>query len=232
MNPPPGGWTLLFDADDTLWHNNVHFERATHDFIDFLDHSRLSREEVRAVLDEIELANLHSHGYGSQGFARNLRECYLHLAERHIDEADLATVMQFGERIIHQELDLIEGVRETLEVLARRHRLMIVTKGAFDEQRMKVDASGLAPLFEDVAIVPEKDPAVYRELGERWGFDLATGWMIGNSPRSDINASRAAGMNAVFIPHEQTWSLEHQEISDGVGELLLLERFPDLLAHF
>jgi putative hydrolase of the HAD superfamily len=67
---------LLIDADDTLWENNIYFERAFDDFIDFLDHSQLGPTEVRAILDEIELANIKVHGYGAQNFARNLCECY------------------------------------------------------------------------------------------------------------------------------------------------------------
>jgi hypothetical protein len=30
--------TLLIDADDTLWENNIYFERAIADFISFLNH--------------------------------------------------------------------------------------------------------------------------------------------------------------------------------------------------
>jgi len=76
---------LIIDGDDTLWENNVHFEQAIEDFIDFLDHSALSREQVRASLDEIERLNSRVHGYGSAAFARNLRQTYERLAEREHD---------------------------------------------------------------------------------------------------------------------------------------------------
>ncbi len=89
---------LIFDADDTLWENNVYFERAVDDFLAFLDHATLSREQARAVLDEIERANAGIHGYGAAAFARNLRQCYERLAERDISDDDLARVMGFGER--------------------------------------------------------------------------------------------------------------------------------------
>src|SRR5919204_5663983 len=97
---PPGAQTrsmtrqcLIVDADDTLWENNIFFERAFEEFVQFLDHSTLSPREVRDVLDEIERANNQIHGYGSLNFARNLRQCYQHLAEREIREDDLRTVM-------------------------------------------------------------------------------------------------------------------------------------------
>jgi putative hydrolase of the HAD superfamily len=225
---------LIFDADDTLWENNIHFERVIEDFLDFLDHSRLSRAQVRDVLDEIELANLRVHGYGSAAFSRNLRQCYERLAERQIDDDDLRTVMAFGERILSQPMELIDGVEETLTVLAARHDLTLMTKGHAEEQQLKIDRSGLNGYFRYAEVVPEKDPAAYRRLAEKLNLDPSRTWMIGNSPKSDINASLAAGLNAVYIPHHATWRLEAQELDGnaGPGQLLVLERFRDLQRHF
>jgi putative hydrolase of the HAD superfamily len=224
--------TLIIDADDTLWENNIYFERAVEDFLDFLNHSTLSRADVRAVLDEIELANLKTHGYGAAGFSRNLRQCYEHLAEREIDTDDLATVMAFGESILSQPIRLIDGVVETLDYLRQRHHLVLMTKGHPEEQRLKIDGSGLEGHFQHVAIVQEKDPAAYHALTAELEVVPAETWMVGNSPRSDINAPLAAGLNAVFIPHVSTWSLEIQEMATGPGQLLVLERFVQLRHHF
>jgi putative hydrolase of the HAD superfamily len=225
---------LIFDADDTLWENNVHFERAIEDFLDFLDHSTLTREEVRAVLDEIELANLGPGGYGSAAFTRHLRACYEHLAERHIADEDLRTVMAFGERILAQPIELLEGVAETLALLAARHDLTLLTKGHPEEQRLKIDRSGLASYFRHAEVVPEKTADAYYALVVQLGLAPARTWMIGNSPKSDINPALAAGLNAVFIPHPATWRLEHQELNGdaGPGRLVVLERFQELERHF
>ncbi|MFN8592521.1 MAG: HAD family hydrolase [Thermomicrobiales bacterium] len=225
---------LIFDADDTLWENNIHFEQAIEDFLDFLDHSTLSRQEVRAVLDEIEHAGLGPGGYGSAAFTRSLRLCYERLAERHIAEDDLRTVMAFGERILAMPITLLDGVRETLERLAARHDLTMMTKGHHEEQRLKIERSGIGHLFRHAEVVPEKDAAAYHALVDRLGLAPARTWMIGNSPKSDINPALAAGMNAVFIPHHATWRLEHQDVNDqsGPGRLLVLERFRDLERHF
>jgi putative hydrolase of the HAD superfamily len=225
---------LIFDADDTLWENNIHFERAIEDFLDFLDHSTLTRHQVRDVLDEIELANFRIHGYGSAAFSRNLRQCYERLAERQIDDDDLRTVMAFGERILAQPIEVIEGVEETLALLAARHDLTLLTKGHTEEQQLKIDRSGLNDYFRHAEVVPEKDAAAYRNLVARLELDPARTWMIGNSPKSDINPALAAGLNAVFIPHPATWRLEHQELDEaaGPGRLLILQRFRELGRHF
>jgi putative hydrolase of the HAD superfamily len=223
---------LIIDADDTLWENNIYFERAFDEFVDFLAHSSLSPRQVRDVLDEIEEANARIHGYGSLNFARNLCQCYEHLAERIVEPHDLTTVMSFAERILECPMELIEGVPETLDYLAQRHELTLFTKGHPDEQRLKVDRSELSRFFAHTAIVKEKDAAAYRQLVSERRMDPARTWMIGNSPKSDVNPALAAGLNAVFVPHAHTWVLEKQDIQPGLGELLVLERFQDLKNHF
>jgi len=223
---------LIVDADDTLWENNIYFEQAFEEFVDFLGHSSLNAREIRAVLDEIEEANSKIHGYGSLNFGRNLRQCYQHLAEREVRQEDLKTVMGFAERILECPMEVIEGVPETLEYLSLRHDLTLFTKGHPDEQKLKVDRSGLGAFFHHTAIVKEKDPAAYRRLVEERSMDPDHSWMIGNSPKSDVNPALEAGLNAVFVPHAHTWVLEKQEIRPGKGRLLVVERFADLQAHF
>jgi putative hydrolase of the HAD superfamily len=223
---------LIVDADDTLWENNIYFERAFEEFVQFLAHSCLTPREVRDVLDEIEAVNARQHGYGSLNFARNLRQCYEQLAEREIRPEDLRTVMSFAERILESPLQLIDGVPETLDYLAQRHEMTLFTKGHPEEQKLKIDRSGLVAFFSHTAIVKEKDAVAYRSLVEERCMDAERAWMIGNSPKSDINPAREAGLNAVFVPHEHTWILEKEEIRPGNGKLLVLERFAELKAHF
>lgn len=223
---------LIIDADDTLWENNIYFERAFEEFVEFLAHSTLAPPDVRAVLDEIEDANAKIHGYGSQSFACNLRQCYERLAERAIDDGDLTMVLGFAERILEQPLELIEGVRETLDYLSVRHELTLFTKGHPDEQTLKIDRSGLRPFFAHTAVVREKDVTAYTELVATRSLTPERAWMVGNSPKSDINPALAAGLNAVFVPHAHTWVLERQEIRPGRGRLLVIEQFRDLQKHF
>jgi putative hydrolase of the HAD superfamily len=223
---------LLIDADDTLWENNVYFERAFAEFVDYLDHSTLSPADIRAVLDEIERFNNKLHGYGSINFARNLRQCYLRLAEREIRPEDLDKAVSFGERLLDHPLEIIEGVEETLRYLGERHDLILFTKGHPEEQKLKLDRSGLGGHFHHTAIVKEKDAEAYRKLASDLRLDPSRTWMIGNSPRSDVNPALDAGLNAVFIPHAHTWTLEREEIQRVDGRLLILERFSELQEHF
>jgi putative hydrolase of the HAD superfamily len=223
---------LIIDADDTLWENNIYFERAFDEFADFLAHSTMGAPEVRAVLDEIEAANARVHGYGSVNFGRNLTQCYQRLAERAIQPDDLGTIMRFAERILEQPIEMIDGVPETLAYLSQRHELTMFTKGHPEEQKLKIERSGLTGFFDHVAIVREKNMPAYQRLVEERCIDPARCWMIGNSPRSDVNPALEAGLNAVFVPHAHTWVLEKEDIRPGKGRLLVVERFPDLRKHF
>jgi putative hydrolase of the HAD superfamily len=223
---------LIIDGDDTLWENNVHFEQAIEDFIDFLDHSSLSREQVRAALDEVERLNSRVHGYGSAAFARNLRETYERLAEREVRPDDLDHVMHLGRRIVDVELELLPGVVDTLAYLKPRHRLLLFTKGELEEQRLKVRRSGLENQFEQVVVTGEKDVAGYRELIRAHGIDVGQAWMIGNSPRSDINPALEAGLRAVYIPHTHTWRLEQEDLRARDDRVLVLQSFRQLQEHF
>jgi putative hydrolase of the HAD superfamily len=229
---PAGRQHLIFDADDTLWENNVYFERAFDDFCEYLSHSHLTPAEVRAHLDEIEIANSKVHGYGALNFARNLRQCYQKLAESPWDESHLEEAGAFARNILQSPMELIEDVNETIAKLAERHELTMFTKGDPAEQNAKIDRSGLRPRFHHCEVVKEKNREAYLRLAEVRGFDHDRTWMIGNSPKSDINPALAAGLKAVYVPHPQTWGLEKEEIIDDGGRLIVIQRFRDLLDVF
>jgi putative hydrolase of the HAD superfamily len=223
---------LIFDADDTLWENNVYFEAAFDQFCEYLAHSSLSPVAVRSILDEIEIVNTQVHGYGSRNFARNLAQCYSRLAERPVSEEDLAAVQAFAHAILERPLELLPGVHDTIHELAGRHRLTLFTKGDPEEQQAKVERSGLAGCFEHIAIVKEKNEPAYRALAEERGYAPSQTWMIGNSPKSDINPALRAGLNAVFVPHARTWGLELDDVPIDHPNLLCVEHIAKLREHF
>ncbi len=226
--------TLIVDADDTLWENNIYFEDAWESFLEFLRHSTLTPMQVRAIFDEIEVANIKIHGYGAQNFARNMVECYRHLAEREISPGDRETILAFADRILHQPIEMLPGVEETLDYLRRRsHTLVLFTKGHVEEQRHKIDRSPVRRYFREFEIASEKDVQAYQELSLRHGFACDSTWMIGNSPKSDINPALEAGLNAIYVPHARTWSLERTDLrAPGPGRLEIVTEFRDLQSIF
>jgi putative hydrolase of the HAD superfamily len=231
---PPRATTLLFDADDTLWENNIYFEQAITSFISYLDHRVHSAEEVRERLNHCERATIAAHGYGLQSFRRSLVDCFEQLTDEPVTPEKHARIVSFTEAIASQEIELLPDVAPTLKELSSRYRLILVTKGNLQEQTDKLERSGLRPYFSAVEVLAEKNPASYSELVTRHALDPHSTWMIGNSPKSDINPSLAIGLNAVFIPHDFTWVLEHEVVDQPpTGQHLLeLARFADLLRHF
>jgi putative hydrolase of the HAD superfamily len=230
----PPGQTLLIDADDTLWENNVYFERAIAAFIGYLNHRTYSPAEVRKTLNAVERETILEHGYGLTSFTRSLLACFERLSHSRITEENRRRVTGFAQAIAAQEIELLPGVKESLAQLSLRHELILMTKGNQAEQADKLARSGLAPSFTAVEIVQEKDPAAYLAVMARHDVRPHSTWMIGNSPKSDINPALAAGLNAVFLFHKDTWVLEHAEIDpvpDG-QRLLELDSFPCLCAIF
>jgi len=109
-----------------------------------------------------------------------------------------------------------------------------MTKGNQAEQADKLARSGLAAQFSAVEIVAEKDPATYRAVIARHELTPHTSWMIGNSPKSDINPALAAGLHAIFLFHKSTWVLEHAALYPAPHgqHLLELDSFAKLLDIF
>jgi putative hydrolase of the HAD superfamily len=224
--------TLLIDADDTLWENNVFFERTVEQFYELVDSFGYARAYVRHILNETERMNIRQHGYGVRSFGRSLEETYMKLAGNMAQRAALVRVAAMVAELEKTPPRVLEGVPETLSYLSGRHRMILFTKGEAAEQADKVERSGLQGFFDVIEIVPEKNTAMYGELIKKHHVVKSHGWMIGNSPRSDINPALQAGLNAVFVPHPATWELEHEEVQSGAGKLLIVAQFRDLQEHF
>jgi putative hydrolase of the HAD superfamily len=231
---PSDPQTLLIDADDTLWENNIYFERAIADFISFLNHRERSPAEIREILNDVERECIVTHGYGLPSFTRSLVKTFERLSVEPITPALHETIHGFARTIAEQPVQMLPRVLETLEYLRERHRLILVTKGNFPEQSGKVERSGLKHYFREVEIVPEKNASTYGRIIDQHRLATEQTWMVGNSPKSDINPALAAGLNAIFVPHDESWVLEHEELAEAraPAKLLVLTSFAELIEHF
>src|SRR5215475_11167430 len=226
--------TLLIDADDTLWENNVYFERAIAEFISFLNHRERSSAEVREILNDVERECIVTHGYGLHSFTHALVKTFERLSVEPLTPALHETIHGFARAIAEQPVQVLLRVPETLQYLKGRHKLILVTNGDFKEQSGKVHRSGLKDYFSAVEIVPEKRIDEYCAIVSKHELVAAETWMVGNSPKSDINPALGAGLNAVFVPHNDTWVLEHEEVAQPQppSRLLIVNRFSELVNHF
>lgn len=224
---------LVFDADDTLWDSNIHFLEAFDFFAAAVGDAVLgvSRVEIHAAVRRAEMRLIKTHGYGRRPYVMALHRAAAELAPAGHDGLR-DEIERIGAHLLERDCALLPGVEPTLAELSQRHRLLIFTKGQRDEQLQKLARSGLGPLFDRVETPREKDVDAYRRLMRDADLDPSLTFMIGNSPRSDINPAVAAGLRAVFIPHPHTWDLEHEEIKDAGDRIIELSSFRRLVEVF
>lgn len=228
------GLTLLIDADDTLWENNIYFEEVIDAFCRLIEAGGGSRQGARDALYAIERVRTRTNGYGIKNFHGSLcHACRQLLGDDHT--AELAAIDALCAALARRRVDVLPAVEDTLRELSGRHRMILFTKGDLDDQLHKVQRSGLRRYFHRVDVVREKDAVSYVDASARHGFRAESAWMVGNSPKSDILPALEAGLGAVFIPHDATWELERGELpapQSLEGRLLVLERFGELTSHF
>jgi putative hydrolase of the HAD superfamily len=224
--------TLLVSADDTLWENNVFFEKTIERFLTLVEPFGYARGYARHVLNETERLNIRQHGYGVRSFARSLEETYVKLAGKLAQRTALEEVSSLIGELERTPPSVLEGVPETLQYLSPRHRMILFTLGEPAEQAGRVERSGLQGFFDAIEIIEEKSAATYEELVRKHHVVKSHGWIIGNSPRGDILPALQAGLNAAFVPHPASLEHEQVELQSGTGRLLIVSSFRDLRNHF
>lgn len=224
---------LIFDADDTLWENNIYFQHAIEEFLALVSPFAPEACHVRELMLRVEQECIPNGGYGTRTFIYALKETCCRLYQQTNARKDpavyLRKIEEIGVRLLCHPLDLRPGVAETLEAVREDFRLMVFSKGDYQEQTGKVNRSGLRSYFERVIITPEKNTGAYQSLLRAQELSAENTYMIGNSPRSDVLPALAAGLWAVFVPHPHTWELEHQAIEPH-PRLMVIESIHDLPA--
>lgn len=202
--------TIAFDADDTLWQNETFFRLTQDRFVDLLaDYA--DADHLHDRLLAAERRNLGHYGFGVKGFVLSMIETAIEVTDEQVPARVIAELMAAGREMLRHPIDLLPHARETVETLARDHRVLLITKGDLLDQERKLAQSGLGDLFHGVEIVSDKTPAVYTALFVRHGEGPERGLMVGNSLKSDVVPMLAAGGYGVHVPHGLTWALEHAE---------------------
>jgi putative hydrolase of the HAD superfamily len=222
---------LLIDADDTLWENNVYFEEVAERYFILMAGLGFTTGIVRSTLNEVERRNIETLGYGAENFVMALKETLLLLAGPSMSADYVQSVDKAAAVILDHPIELLDGVAESLERLSQRHRTILFTKGNPKEQTRKVEASGLSRFFSAIEIVREKNQESFCDLLHRHQLVKELTWMVGNSPKSDINPAVAVGINAIYIPHPRTWEFE-KELLACPERVTVLESFSALPEHF
>ncbi len=228
MRPPT---LIAFDADDTLWPNQPHFDHVETQLATIL--ARCGDPALIASrLYEVQRRNMHLFGYGAKSLMLTMVETAIQLTNGAVTGAEIQQLLDLGKRLLDFPIEPLPGVRQVLTTLTQRgERLMVLTKGDLFDQESKLARSGLGDFFDYVEIVSEKNEATYRRILTRHGVAPADFMMIGNSLKSDILPVLALGARAIHVPYHTTWIHEEVPAEQLVGLTFpSVEALPEVLA--
>ena len=225
--------TIGFDADDTLWVNETYFRETEDKFADLLQEFE-TKNKIDNELFAKEMENLRLYGYGVKGFMLSMLETAIELSSGQVNTQTLSKIIAMGKHMIDQPVEILDGVQETLQYLAPKYRLIVMTKGDLLDQERKLQKSGLSKYFQHVEVLSDKKEKNYSDLLAHLEIDVDEFVMIGNSLKSDVLPLLNIGAKAIHIPFHTTWA--HEEVSekeiDKDHHYLKIERLTQLKSIF
>ena len=207
---------IAFDADDTLWHCEHLFHLTQEQFSEMLA-DFTEPNHLHARLIEVEKRNVGQYGFGVKGFILSMIETAIEVTQGRVPAPVIGQLLAAGREMLAQPIELLPGVRPTLERCAASHRLLLITKGDLLDQERKLAQSGLGDLFDGVEIVSEKTAPVYERIFQYHGHGARRAMMVGNSLKSDVVPALAAGAWGVYVPSDKTSALEHADMPKQDG---------------
>jgi putative hydrolase of the HAD superfamily len=204
---------IAFDADDTLWINETYFREAEEKFASLLE-DFLPQHEIMKELYRTEIANLSLYGYGIKGFMLSMIETALRISGEKMPIALVEKIIQIGQEMLGKPVDLLPGVREVLESLQGKYRIVLATKGDLVDQERKLQKSGLEGFFHHIEIMSEKRTSDYEKLIKHLDIQASEFLMIGNSLKSDILPVLELGGYGIHVPFHTTWV--HEQVDHEV----------------
>jgi putative hydrolase of the HAD superfamily len=204
---------IAFDADDTLWDNEIFFQQTEKRFFELLE-EYLPQHSVARELLQTEIKNIPLYGYGIKAFILSMIETAIRVSDKTINVSVVEKIISFGQELLEKPIQKLEGVDEVLAVLRQRYRLVVATKGDLLDQERKLKKSGLEHYFHHTEIMSEKGEADYRKLIKHLDIHPSEFMMVGNSIKSDILPVLAIGGHAFHIPYHVTWG--HEKIEKRV----------------
>lgn len=225
--------TIGFDADDTLWQNEAFFRMTEQRFTELLS-GHGEQHVISARLLEAERRNLRFYGFGVKGFTLSMIETAVEVTNGQVSASVIAEILSFGRQMLQNPVETLPHAKDTLDQLAGKYRILLITKGDLFDQERKLAQSGLGDYFSAVEIVSDKTPETYQRIFTRHGDGPQRAVMVGNSLKSDVVPAIRAGSWGVHVPHELTWVLEHEDAPENDARFRRIEdlgKLPALLAQ-
>lgn len=219
-----------FDADDTLWVNETYFRKAEEEFASLLDGFE-TKNKIDQELFKMEMKNLELYGYGIKGFMLSMVESALEISNNTVSQATLTELLNLGKKMISHPVELLDDVKEVLESLHTKYRLIVLTKGDLLDQERKIERSGLSKYFHHIEVLSDKKEENYLNLLDHLEINVQEFLMIGNSLKSDVLPLLNIGAQAVHIPFHTTWQHEEVVIEDEEFKYLKINKLSDILEY-
>lgn len=221
---------IAFDADDTLWINEIYFQKAEETFCNLFTPT-YSKELVSKALLDVELKNLHLYGYGVKGFILCMLETATVISKERVSSQIVEQIIAIGHCLLEKPIELLQGVEQTLTDLKGKYTLILATKGDLLDQQRKLKNSGLEKYFDHIAIMSEKKAPDYQKLLKDLNCKSEEFLMLGNSLKSDILPVLEIGGHGIHIPYQVTWAYEQHHDPIIHNQFLELNQINQVLEY-
>jgi len=221
---------VAFDADDTLWANEIYFQETENEFCNLLK-EYLPKDEISKELLKTEMQNISIYGYGIKGFALSMIETALRISENKISPHIISQIIELEKELLNKPVKILEGVNDVLNSMSKRFKLVVATKGDLLDQERKLTKSGLQDYFDHIEIMSDKKNEDYQKLMKQLKSNPNEFLMIGNSLKSDILPILEIGGYAAYIPYHVTWS--HEKVDNDISHphFMQLNQITDILEY-
>ncbi|GAA3655546.1 HAD family hydrolase [Flavivirga jejuensis] len=199
-----------FDADDTLWVNETYFREAEETFGRLLSGYE-TPNKIDQELFKMEISNLPIYGYGVKAFVLSMIQSALELSNYNVTNKTIEAILNIGKNMLEKPVELLDGVEEVLEILSKKYRLILATKGDLLDQENKLEKSGLTNYFHHIEVLSDKQDTNYSKLLNHLDVKPSEFLMIGNSLKSDVLPLVNIGASAIHVPFHTTWA--HEEVT-------------------
>lgn len=221
---------IAFDADDTLWDNELYFQEAERKFCELLE-DFLPQHTIQRELLQTEIKNISLYGYGIKAFMLSMIETAIRITDRNIKIEAIEKMVAIGQALLEQPVQLINGVEDVLKSLQPKYKLVMATKGDLLDQERKLKKSGLANYFHHIEIMSEKKEPDFEKLIKHLDIKPAELMMIGNSIKSDILPILNIGGHGIHVPYHVTWAHEKIDIAIDHLNFRQVDKIRDILQY-
>lgn len=221
---------IAFDADDTLWINETYFREAEEKFASLLE-DFLPQHAIMKELYRTEIGNLGLYGYGIKGFMLSMIETSIHISAGKMPISLVEKIIGIGQEMLEKPVDLLPGVKDVLQSLQGKYRIVLATKGDLVDQERKLYKSGLEGYFHHIEIMSEKRVSDYKKLIGRLDIQASEFVMIGNSIKSDILPVLELGGYGIHVPFHTTWVHEQVDHEVKHERFFTAEHLEEATAH-